>query len=342
MKNLLFNTVSVMVLCITAIACETLHTGTISEDSEYEYTLNFLSGEICSVRSMTPDEDRISDINLFIFNGQKALEKHLYITENQLIQTGNLHSYRLKLLKNCKYYIYAFANAGYSVNIDNYDDLMKKKYYFTYPDDFSIGLPMTGMTETTISDKGNIDILLKRMVSKISVRIDRSRINDDISFNVKSIQIGGCPRSAFLFCDSKAVCEGDVFVVGYRKDETDANLLNMEESQHKSFPVSLYMFENMQGDQLHGAISHKDKHFPKGDLRSKICSYIEIVIDYISPTMVSNPKKGLIYRFYLGDNPVNFDVRRNTHYKVTVIPEGNGLNGDDWHIDKEFLNPQET
>ena len=68
-----------------------------------------------------------------------------------------------------------------------------------------------------------------------------------------------------------------------------------------------------------------------------MCSYIEIRADYVSDTYYTLPGDELIYRFYLGDGPVNFDVRRNTHYHITVTPENSGLNENSWRVDQSGL-----
>ncbi len=44
--------------------------------------------------------------------------------------------------------------------------------------------------------------------------------------------------------------------------------------------------------------------------------------------------ESLIYRFYLGENRNNFDVRRNTWYRITVQPTGDGLSEESWRVDQ--------
>ena len=100
--------------------------------------------------------------------------------------------------------------------------------------------------------------------------------------------------------------------------------------------VSLYMLENMQGQMYPSVETDEEKTFPSGDLRSEICSYIELELEYRSAQHYSSTKN-LIYRFYLGDSLNNLDVERNHHYHITVCPEDDGLSGNGWRVDKSGL-----
>lgn len=80
------------------------------------------------------------------------------------------------------------------------------------------------------------------------------------------------------------------------------------------------MLENMQGEE---------------EPDPNVCSYIEMELDYMSDTKYSaDPLK---YRFYLGDGMGCHDIERNTHYRILVCPEDDGLSDDDWRVDKEGL-----
>ncbi|MBO8474647.1 MAG: DUF4906 domain-containing protein, partial [Bacteroidetes bacterium] len=101
--------------------------------------------------------------------------------------------------------------------------------------------------------------------------------------------------------------------------------------------ISLYMFENMQGEPLGDISGYDEKVFDDGDPMSRQCSYIELVAEYLSDGYYSLPGEGLVYRFYLGEGPSNFDVERNCHYHITVRPENDGLDGSGWRVDKSGL-----
>ena len=101
--------------------------------------------------------------------------------------------------------------------------------------------------------------------------------------------------------------------------------------------ISVYLFENLQGRfNEKGIGSDDEKVFSPDDPRKDLCSYIEISMDYISSEHKSL-EKGLIYRFYLGEDRNSLDVERNCHYRITVCPEDDGLKGDGWRVDKEDI-----
>jgi hypothetical protein len=102
--------------------------------------------------------------------------------------------------------------------------------------------------------------------------------------------------------------------------------------------VSLYLPENLQGDLL-DADDETEKQFSEGPY-GRVCSYLEIRGSYHSDTWHSRAGEPLIYRFYLGDGPGNFDVFRNTACQVTVHLQGTGLDEDSWRVDKSRLIPE--
>ena len=94
------------------------------------------------------------------------------------------------------------------------------------------------------------------------------------------------------------------------------------------------MLENMQGDfGIPGIEEDSDKVFDRLDPRQETCSYVEVWLDYESPSHYSIDKP-LIYRFYLGKDTNSLDVERNCHYHITIIPEDDGLTEDSWRVDK--------
>ena len=99
------------------------------------------------------------------------------------------------------------------------------------------------------------------------------------------------------------------------------------------------MFENIQGSfSKTDIIQDSEKVFEKDDPRQYSCSYIEILMDYVSPQWKSI-EEGLIYRFYLGEDKNNLDVERNCHYRITICPENDGLSEDSWRVDKTHIVP---
>lgn len=296
------------------------------------------TGNMVQTRSESPQENLVTDLNLFIFNDRGILESRMYMTAGQMHPSGNCYTVRAGLLAGGVYNIYALANAGYPLYPDTEQDVRDMKYYFTYPDEFRTGIPMSGQIIGCTAQKGQpVEIQLQRSMAKISVSIDRSRLDKDVSFYINSISIGGCPKAVTPFKTSTVTSDFDMFIKGFSRTDSQVSELNADYGWGKSGEVSVYMFENMQGDLLEDADSDSDKVLNPSDPKAKVCSYIEIRADYVSDTYYTLPGDELIYRFYLGDGPVNFDVRRNTHYHITVTPENSGLNENSWRVDQSGL-----
>lgn len=292
-----------------------------------------------ATRTDDPDEVKISDLNIFIFDAGGHLEESAYIDSHM---NGGEARYSFSWIGQTDCRVFACANLGFRITgIRSVGDLELYRYHLSYPDEYSRGLPMTGESGIVhIDDKVNdIDINLVSMMAKVSLCIDRTRLGKNVKFNVKSVQVGGCPKSACLFSQSKVSGGNDVFASGYCKSYGEADDLNIDRSGGVSREVSVYMLENMQGRLLPEAKTEKDKVLDMADAVAGLCSYIEIQAEYRSDSLYTGPGEYLKYRFYLGDSPSDFDVQRNCHYHIRVSPSGSGLEEDSWRIDKSSLLP---
>lgn len=295
-----------------------------------------------NTRAAAADEDRISDCNILIYNCFGILEEQRYFPWREMEESG-LVSFETRLLKNAPLTILAAANLGYKLSAPlHLSKAETLRHHLTYPDEYSQGLPMVARLDGCLPDqKEPVTLQLERLMARIDLQIDRSALDADVSFRVRSVLLGGCPSSALLFTPSRAETGIDVFTEGFRCDGPQADVLNRDESLGLSQPLSLYQLENCQGDLLEGVESDADKVFIEGRYR-EVCSYLEIRAEYLSESWATQPGKYLIYRCYLGESLANFDVRRNACYPITVRPQGDGLGGDGWRVDKEGLEPRRS
>ena len=97
------------------------------------------------------------------------------------------------------------------------------------------------------------------------------------------------------------------------------------------------MMENLQGELLPGAVSEKDKVLDISDAMAAQCSYVEIKAEYNSEDYCTPPGEWLVYRFYLGNGPSDFNVERNCEYRYVIRPDGTGISEDSWRVDKSSL-----
>lgn len=323
---------SALLTCSCLLCCTR-----ISEDVSQE-TYIVLEQAVPYTRAADPDEELISDLSLMIFGSDGCLEEHIWIPRDEMSQKERL-IFRTTLLKGKTYGIYACCNIGYEIKADSLQELKDVRCHLVYPDEYREGIPMAGWIKSYIvtEDRSEIRIPLERIMSKISLRMDRGGLSDGVSMNVVYARIGNCPKSSFLFRPNSLTETDDRFQSGFRRNETECTVLNSNIGDGISGSLSMYMLENMQGNFSEGKLSHDDgKVFDDLDRRKELCSYMEIGLDYHSPTMHSGDKP-LIYRFYLGSGRDNLDVERNCHYHITIIPEDDGLSYDSWRIDKSGL-----
>ena len=282
-------------------------------------------------RAYDPDEDLISDISLLIFDERGSSEACLWSEDGR-------STFETRLLIGHKYTICACANFGYRIQVENISEAADLRYHMAYPDEYRNGIPMYAIEEVILSeDDREITITLERLMAKISLQMDRSRLSDDVRMYVRAARIGNCPRSVSVFTESRVRNEDDCFPSGFVRKDFETDMLNTGSDKGLSGSIYLYMLENMQGEMETDIYEDSEKIFGKADSRRKTCSYIELEIEYMSDEFYSTGK-GLIYRFYLGEDRNNLDVERNCHYHITVTPEDDGLSDDGWRVDKSSLN----
>ena len=273
---------------------------------------------VLMTRSVSPDEERLSDLNLFVFRPDGELEAQVWLDERAFARQDGRCS--LPLVRGLPVSLYACVNFGYKIkDVSCLDDLLEKRFYLTYPDEYSHGIPMSGIAELD-GESLEVTIPLERMMAKISLRIDRRALRKDVRFQVRSVTLGDSPRSACPFAPSRTLGNLDVFSRGFERTGSQADGLNRDASTGLSQEVSVYMLENLQGDE------------------PLLPSYLELAVDYQSETQTTRPGAWLTYRFRLGDGQGNCDVQRNFHYHYTIRPEHDGLLTEDgWKLDRTAL-----
>lgn len=278
-------------------------------------------------KAAEPDETRISDVSLMVFDDNGSAVECLWIPEASSGIT-------LNLIKGNTYRIRACANFGYRVYADHIDELDEITFHMTYPDEYHDGMPMYAHMDGIIAgEEEHLNIRFERLMAKISLQMDRSRLSEDITMNVRAARIGNCPKVVSIGSPSRISSNEQCFNVGFSRGEFETTPLNVSGPDQVSGTVDLYMLENMQGNMVPKISRDQDKVFPAYAPRAGICSYMELELEYMSETRYSS-SKNLIYRFYLGEDLNNLDVERNCHYTVTVRPEDDGLSGDGWRVDK--------
>ena len=325
--NLMY--IAAVIACLYLPSCSEMLPENLSETERESAVIRFCSAEP-KTKTMDPDETKISDINVFVFNSYGILEGAAYLNAQSGQNPTQGFSWNIDLVKNGTYSIYACANFGYEVDVDSMDGLENLRYYLAYPDDYSIGMPMSGYLENVRITGDEITVPLERLMAKISLKVDRRRLDENVEFKIRSIQVEGCPRSVYPFSRNHIRDPFDFFPSGFLRKDYETDALNLTNIDGLSGEVCLYMLENMQGDLLPGNTDETGKVLPENNPARDFCSYIEVKADYVSSSGYSKPGEYLIYRFYPGENPSNFDICRNSSYSICITPVGSGLNGTVW------------
>ena len=282
-----------------------------------------------AVKAMDPDENMISDVSIMIFDERGEAEECLWLPNGET-------STEIPLVLGKTYSFRACANFGYRTFADHISELDETVFYMAYPDEYSKGMPMYACADgIRIGDDTSVSLKMKRLMAKISLRMDRRKLSDGVEMNIVGVRIGNCPKSVKVFGTNAVSNHDQCFGIGFSRNDAQTAVLNTLTKDDLSGTVSLYMLENMQGDMPESPASDSEKVFDEQDHRRDVCSYIEMDIEYLSYEKYS--ESPLVYRFYLGDSRTNLDVERNCHYRITVCPEDDGLNGDGWRVDKSGL-----
>ena len=290
-------------------------------------------------RSALPDDRLVSDINLLVYNAEGLLEERRFYSGRQLTVTDGTVRIGTTLLTGAAYDVFVAANVGYPIPALSREEVETYRYYLAYPDEYSRGLPMSGRLDGLVTEgAAEVRIPLVRTMARIDLNLDRTKLSSDVTFQVTSVVIGNGPSSVMLFGDSKAESATQVFANGFSLEGPQVQALNIDQSPGISGTVSLFLPENLQGDLL-TTDDESGKFFTEGPY-GQVCSYLEIRGSYHSDTWHTRAGEPLVYRFYLGDGPGNFDVSRNTACRVTVHLEGTGLDEDGWRVDKSRLIPE--
>lgn len=271
------------------------------------------------------------DVSIIVFSQEGLAERCEAID-------GNGESVEMDLIGGRRYSFYAFANFGYHVFADHISEMAELTFHSGSPASLAGSPPMCGKAEDlAITEDGEIHISLERLTAEVRVVMDRSMIADDVTMEVTGIRIGNAPNSVRVSGPSRISGPGELLKNGFSLIGADVEALNRTASDGRSGEVVLYLLENMQGDIRDFEVeSDADKTFDDGDPRRETCSYLELEFDYLSWTHFTGGGP-LIYRTYLGKDAGNLDVQRNCRYSIAICPEGDGLNGDGWRVDKTWL-----
>jgi len=223
-----------------------------------------------------------------------------------------------------RYQVYALVNHGSKLTPMTADELEGMALDISYDRIKSNGIPMSGSCSYVMpSGSGTLKVPVTRILARIDFRVDRSYLrhaDTDDGFVVSSVAIRDAMTSYSPFLDEMRQTKTSGIDYGFDEAaKTDLDLVN------NGGKISLYVFENMQGNLLSGNSDPWAK-VPSQISGSEKCSYLEVKASYCAQGLMSDD---ITYRMFLGANASsNFDIRRNTVYTVTLIPTEEEIMGE--------------
>ena len=100
------------------------------------------------VRSTNPPEDVIDDVNIFIFGPGDTPEAHIWAKGREIKN----NSVKVSLIRDVPYTFYICANTGYRMEDASAKELDEMRFFLTYPDEISRGIPMSATARDILAD----------------------------------------------------------------------------------------------------------------------------------------------------------------------------------------------
>lgn len=301
------------------------------------------------------DFNTVNDLNVLVFNATGNLLKAVYFNSGN---TGNPPEYSISPalpLNNSQLtseitlndldpsYDKIFLVGNYGSQIPG--SVTTITQLNTLTQSAPTGIPTSAMlfaeaTQTSTSGFYTyMSASLKRTLAMVTVAIDGTSLTapsgKEIRIIPKTIKLKNVPTSGIISTNvnnisnvnATNVATGDQAIVSSWATLTSSNHITV--GGHEETAIPLFQFENKQGDkpidQIETLKSTSDKPYS---------SYLEVEAFYqYYDGSVINKSGTIIYRFCLGsDVTKNFDVVRNTHYRVTLTLSGWGGALEDGHI----------
>lgn len=312
MKKLFF-LVPVLLLC----SCTQIRLSPVQiADQPVSLTVNLsVEGNTDTKSLFSPDEEIVNDVNLFIFGEDGELVCKRF-------ESGNPRSVTLELKSSVQYNIRAIANWGSELDFSNETQL--QDFELQWPEFQKNGYMLMSGSESTMPVGSMVRVYLNliRACSKVSFKVNDTALG---AVQIKYAKLCQVPSAMKPFLSLNKADSVSDLVDGDSASDSDLELLNKGEE------MVFYLFENMQGTLLP---DNNDpwKKVPDNlkDNNALLCSYVEVKahFDGVSSIFAGD----VTYRFYLGkDNCTNFDVKRNTNYKIELIMSTN-LDAVSWKI----------
>lgn len=327
-KTLMF--LSVVHACIGCLKTDLEAVPATKAEKAIEIGLRFRcrSGvnDVQTTRSAMFSGDDIDNMCIFVWRDGTCVQQEFLETVPGQI--------KLSLICGGTYSFYAVANCGDQMGLGGEDwrtdesSMARMAVRLLGEDGKKQGLPMAGcVRDFTVRSSGAQPVIdLEHLVSRISLTFAPDRALETSGIKVTSVRLRDAATQMTPFTD------------GYRAKETmvaDGDFSSEEDLQilNAGGEVSFYAFENCWGDLLQNNTDQKKK-VPDEFGNIKGPTYLEVSCAFVGNGLLSGD---LTYRIYLGsDTTSNFDLERNSTYRVMLTGTKNGLEEISWRIDRNW------
>lgn len=314
MRNLV---VALLVAAISLAACMT-ETDMASEVREDTFEVHVdLMVDGASRSSVSPDENKVEDINLYLFS-EGMLRGYVYADGSEDLI--------LNLAAGVRYRMYALANVGMVEPVGADEDFMRQ-YSYSIPsvDSLDGRLPMAASVGDVCVDGAGqrVCVVLERLVSKMTLRVDKTALE---GLQVTSVKLCQSALKVVPFCeDGSAASDPDEVGDGDYCVAEDLEVLNA------GGRIYFYALENCQGVLLPDNRDSWEKIPSALDGKASLCTYLEICCRFDGSGLYEGD---VVYRLFLGqDNCSDFNVRRNTVLDLSLLLTDDGLDsGIVWKV----------
>lgn len=194
-----------------------------------------------ATRAANPDDLKITDCNILVYNAFGDLEERVFLPARSLqVDDGELR-YRLQLLQDVPYTIVCAYNFGFALPAMTLAEARSYRYYMAYPDEYSRGLPMVAVRDAVMPGD-TLQLQMRRLMARVDLQVDRSGLPADAFLKITDVEVTGCPCSATLFPGSRVE---ETFRQGFLHHNREVQPLNRSEEDGISETVSLYILENL-------------------------------------------------------------------------------------------------
>lgn len=315
--------IRMLVFCIAALLSDSCqnelkcNAGKQEDEMDVRFVVKTPSGVRSSI---SPDEDRVEDVNLYVFCRGK-LVYYTFTASAEIPVTLDASS---------EYNVYVIANVGkVHPSMDEQEFCGRYMVLIESLDDIEDCLPFVGKVGNVNLKKDGSRILLplERLVCKIEFSIDKDALP---SLEVVSARLcqSAFAVSPFLKGGSVPRSEDDVADGDYCT-YSDLTVLN------DGGKVFFYAFENCQGVLLPDNRNPWNKVPSNMDEKADICTYIEVGCRFDDEGLYDGD---VVYRLYLGeDNCSDFNLRRNSVLNVSLCLTKSGLDEElSWRVDSDY------